>query len=336
MVASAAWAQTANTGAITGSVLDPTGAVVQNAQIEIVSEATGATRKVTTDVDGVYRVPLLAPGPYHIEASASGFKIAARSGVPVRVTETTGLDVRLEVGSPTETINVEATPELTQTGSNALGRVTDERSVTNLPLVSRNFTQIIGLSPGVSVGLTDASQLGLGNGGMANFTNEDLSVNGARSYDNNFQMDGVNANDLASIEGGVSGGIAIPNPDSIAEFKVLTGQYDASYGRNAGANVNVVTKSGSNQFHGNLFEFFRNDALNGNNFFFNAAGVPRGILRQNQFGATIGGPIKKDKLFFFGSYQGTRQLNGIAPGASSTFVGPALTNDRTATALGAM
>ena len=182
-------------------------------------------------------------------------------------------------------------------------RVTDQRSVEGLPLASRNFTQIIGLSPGVNVGLTDATQLGTGVGGMSNYTNEDLSVNGARNYDNNFQMDGAPANDLVG-RWTQSGGIAIPNPDSIAEFKVLTGQYDASYGRNAGANVDVVTKSGSNQFHGSLFEFFRNEDLNANQFFFNELGVPRGVLRQNQYGGTIGGPVIKDKLLFFGLIPG--------------------------------
>jgi hypothetical protein len=333
---SASRAQTANTGAVVGTVTDSSGAVVENVQVEISSEATGAKRRTATGADGVYRVPLLPPGSYHMEASISGFKLAVRSGVPVAVTETTRLDIQLEVGSNIEVVTVDTTPSLMQTESSALGRVTDERSVQNLPLVTRNFTQIIGLSPGVSVGLTDATQLGVGNGGMTNWSNEDLSANGARSYDNNFQMDGVTANDQASIVASLSGGVAIPNPDSIAEFKVMTGQFDASYGHSAGANVNVVTKSGSNEFHGNLFEFFRNEALNANTFFFNADGVPRGILRQNQFGGTFGGPIKKDKLLFFASYQGTRQLNGIASGCSATFVGAPLTDDRSAAALGAL
>jgi hypothetical protein len=338
--ASAVWAQSGNTGALTGSVTDATGAVVANVEVVVVSETTRETRNVITGSDGVYRVALLPPGTYRVQASRNGFKVAVRSDVPVAVTETTTMDLRLEVGSNVEVVTVASTPQLVQTESSALGRVTDEKSVENLPLVSRNFTQIIGLSPGVSVGLTDASQLGLGNGGMSNFANEDLSVNGARSYDNNFQMDGVTANEQMGILGPWSGGAAIPNPDSIAEFKVVTGQYDASYGRNAGANVDVVTKSGSNHFHGSLFEFFRNEALNANSFFFNKDGVSRGVLRQNQFGGSIGGPIKKDKLVFFASYQGTRQLNGVSSGfgsgCSSSFVGAPLTNDRSAVALGTL
>jgi hypothetical protein len=329
------WAQTSNTGALTGTVTDRSGAVVQNAAVAIVSEATGAKRTATTGPDGVYRVPLLPPGLYRIEASTRGFKLAVQSGVPVRVTETTGLDIELEVGSERDSITVEAVPQLVQTDSNTLGRVVDERSVRNLPLVTRNFTQIIGLSPGVSVGLTDATQLGNGNGGTNNYSNDDFSANGGRAYDNNTQMDGVPANDPGGI-GYSSGGLAIPSPDSIAEFKVQTGQYDASYGRNAGAAVDLVTKTGSNEFHGGLYEFFRNEALNANSYFFKAAGIPRGILRQNQFGGLIGGPIKKDKLLFFGSYQGTRQLNGVASGCSLTFVGAPLTNDRSAAALGGM
>jgi Carboxypeptidase regulatory-like domain/TonB-dependent Receptor Plug Domain len=328
-------AQTANTGAVTGTVTDPSGAVVPSAHVEVISEATGATRKANLATDGAYRVSLLPPGFYRIQASATGFKLAVRSGVPIQVTEVTSLNIELEIGSTAETVLVNADPQMTQTESGSLGRVTDQKTVENLPLVTRNFTQIIGLSPGVNVGLTDATQLGSGTGGMTNYSNEDVSVNGARGFDNNFQMDGVNVNEL-DARGTQSGGVAIPNPDSITEFKVQTGQYDASYGRNAGASVNVVTRSGSNQLHGNLFEFFRNEDLNANSFFFNRLGVPRGILRQNQFGGTVGGPIKKDKLLYFGSYQGTRQSNGVGSGCSSTFVGAPFTNDRSPAALGAI
>lgn len=328
-------AQTASTGAIIGAVTDQTGAVLQDAEIDITSEATGAGRTVKTEAGGVYRVPLLPPGRYRLKAMKDGFKLAIRSDVPVVVTETTTLDIALLVGSNSETVEVDSNPQMLQTDSSALGHVTDERSVTGLPLASRNFTQIIGLSPGASVGLTDATQLGTGNGGQAAWSNEGLSVNGARNYDNDFQIDGVTANDQFS-KGFQSGGIAIPNPDAITEFKVQTGQYDASYGRNAGANVDVVTKSGTNEFHGNLFEFFRNEDLNANEYFFNADGLPRGLLRQNQFGGTIGGPVLKDKLLFFGSYQGTRQTNGVTSGCSATFTGPPLTDDRSAPALGAI
>lgn len=328
-------AQTANTGAITGTIADPSGAVVPNVDIVVTNESNASARNVTTGADGIYRVSLLPPGSYRIEAKKSGFNSAVRSDVSILVTEITTLNLQLTIGSNAETVTVSAQPEMIQIDSNALGRVADEKTVENLPLAARNFTQIIGLSPGVSVGLTDATQLGTGTGGMINLTNDDLSVNGARGTDNNYQIDGAPANEDIG-RGGQSGGIAIPNPDSIAEFKVVTGQYDASYGRNAGASVNVITKSGTNQLHGNVFEFFRNEVLNANDYFFNKLGVPRGVLRQNQFGGTVGGPILKDKLLYFGSYQGNRQLNGVTAGCSSSFVGAPLTNDRSAAALGAI
>jgi hypothetical protein len=328
-------AQTASTGAITGAVVDISGAVISGAAVRVVSESNASVRTVETASDGVYRVSLLPPDTYRVEAAKDGFNTTTHTGVPVQVTEITTLNVQLALGGGTETITVSADPEMVQTDSNALGRVVDEKTVKSLPLAARNFTQIIGLSPGVSVGLTDATQLGTGNGGMTNLSNDDLSVNGARGSDNNFQMDGAPTNDIIGRIS-QSGGIAIPNPDSIAEFKVVTGQYDASYGHNAGANVDVVTKSGTNEFHGNLFEFFRNEVLNANTYFFNRLGVPRGALRQNQYGGTIGGPILKKKLLFFGSYQGTRQLNGVTSGCSSTFFGAPLTNDRSAAALGAI
>ncbi len=148
-------------------------------------------------------------------------------------------------------------------------------------------------------------------------------------------MDGVDINDIEA-SGHFSGGIPIPNPDTLQEFKVQTGQYDASAGRSAGADVDVITKSGTNQFHGDVWEYFRNEKLNANDFFLNRVGAPTPLLRQNQFGGTFGGPIMKDKLFFFGSYQGTRQLNGVDANCSVSFSEPPLTNDRSAAALGAL
>ena len=171
-------------------------------------------------------------------------------------------------------------------------------------------------------------------------SNDGIFVHGARSYDNNFQLDGISVSDVQGSAAG-SGGIPIPNPDSIEEFKVQTGLYDAAYGRYGGANVSLITKTGSNAFHGTIFEFLRNEVLNANDFFLNQAGQPRPVLKQNQFGFALGGPIKKDKLLFFGSYQGTRQVNGIAAGQSRTactasLSEPPLTNDRTPAELGKM
>ena len=180
--------------------------------------------------------------------------------------------------------------------------------------------------------VTNAGALGRGPGGT---TDAGMAVNGNTAADNNYQMNGVRINDLQS-SGGMSGGVAIPNPDTIVEFKVQTGQYDASYGRNAGASVDVVTKGGSNALHGSLWEFFRNDVLNANTYFRNLAGQSKPVLKQNQFGFVLGGPIKKDKLFFFGSYQGTRQRNGLDSSCLSQVTSAPLTNDRSQAALGAL
>jgi hypothetical protein len=327
-------AQTASTGALTGAITDPNGAVVPNVKVTITNEITGATLTVTSQSDGVYRAPLLLPGKYRVEAAGGGFKTATVSGVTIVVTETATLNIRLEVGGATESVTIESSQQLAQTENVTLGRVTTEREVKELPLVTRNYTQILGLSPGVIANVNNANELGRGSSGLSGAAG-DVHAHGARAADNNFQMNGVQVNDLAG-QGNTSGGVAIPNPDTIQEFKVQTALYDAAFGRGGGANVNVVTKSGSNQFHGNLLHFFRNRALNANDFFFNLAGQERPILNQNQFGGTLGGPIKKDRLLFFTSYQGTRQRNGASAGCSSSALLPPLTNDRSAAAIGAL
>jgi len=320
-------AQTADTGALTGTITDPSGGAVPNAAIKVVNEATGDTHELASQSNGIYLAPLLLPGSYRMEVSKTGFKTAVLNGIAVSVTETGTTNVRLQVGEMAQSVTVNAQPDILQTNSPALGHVTDERTVENLPLVTRNYTQILGLSPGVSSDVNNAAQLG---SGTALF-----SSHGEVQTDNNFQMNGLGANDLFS--GALQ--VPIPNPDTIQEFKVQTGQYDAAFGRNAGANVNVVTKGGGNQFHGTAFEFFRNEDLNANDYFLNQAGLPRGVLKQNQFGGTIGGPVVKDKLFFFGSYQGTRQRNGLDMTCLGSFFTPTeITSSgtsRTAMALGA-
>jgi hypothetical protein len=325
-------AQTAGTGAISGTVTDPSGAVVTAAKVSVTNEATGATVSVLSTNTGRYLVPLLSPGSYRIEVTKESFKVSTYPKIVVAVTETRTLNLALQVGAVSESVQVDSSTEQLQTESSALGHVTNEEMVENLPLVTRNYTQIIGLSPGVASDVTNAASLGRGGG---NSTDEPFVANGGTGSDNNFQMNGMEINDLQG-SGFFSGGVAVPNPDTIQEFKVQTGQYDAAFGRNAGANVDVVTKGGTNQFHGTIFEFFRNEKLNANEYFRKLNSQPRQVLRQNQFGFTFGGPIRKDKLFFFTSYQGTRQLNGIDVNCSSTVSTPPLTNDRSAAALGAL
>jgi Carboxypeptidase regulatory-like domain len=325
-------AQNASTGAIAGTVSDTSGAVLPDAQITVINTASSEKRTVITRARGDYAVAFLPPGTYTVVVSKENFKEAVYRNVVVNVTETEPINVQLPVGARTEMITVQASAEELQTQSSALGRTTNGEMIQNLPLAVRNFTQIVALNPNVATEVTRADSLGRGNGGFSNA----FVSGGTRGSDNNFQMDGVDANDRQS-SGNFSGGASIPNPDSIQEFKVQTSQYDATYGRSAGANVNVITKGGSNEFHGNVWEYFRNTVLNANDWFLNAAGKPRAVLNQNTFGFVLGGPIKRNKLLFFTSYQGIRQRNGLAPQCKGTIQGlTGLTNNnRTGAGLGA-
>lgn len=325
-VAAVSLAQTSGTGAIAGRVTDPAGAVVVGATISAIDRTTGEVRTAVSSGTGTYLVPLLHPANYRLEVTETGFKVAVKEDIPVHITETVTVNVEMALGTTRETVEVRASAELLQTEQSTLGHVIDQREVVDLPLVTRNYTQILGLSPGISAETFNAGELGRGG-------EDDVVSSGGSGYqDTNFQMNGVEINDLAG-SGHFSGGTAVPNPDSVQEFKVQTSQYDATYGRNAGANVDVVTKAGTNQLHGSLWEFLRNEALNANDYFRNETGQPRAELRQNQFGFTVGGPIKKDKLLFFTSYQGTRQRNGIDSSCSSSAYLPVLTSDRSAAGL---
>ena len=326
-------AQSAGTAGLTGTVTDPSGAVVPAVTVTLTNTDTNQSRTTTTNEGGVYNFTLIPPGSYKVRFMASGFKPSEVPSVTLNVTETPVLDGKLEVGTASEQVVVEATAETLQTSSSTLGTTVSSATVTALPLANRNYTQILGLTAGASVGANNATAFGK--------ATQDISTNGGDPGQNNFQMDGVAINNIAnagsSNDGGIYAGIGIPNPDSIQEFKIQTSTYDASYGRNPGANVNVITKSGSNAFHGSAFEFFRNSDLNANDFFYNrdvcpryTGSCPKQVLNQNQFGGTIGGPIKKDKLFFFGSYQGTRQKNGVAAqGLTSGATLPPIPADRT-------
>ncbi len=325
-------AQAPGTGGVSGQVFDSSRAVVANAKVSVVGEETNLSRTVRTTSEGLFRVMLLSPGNYSVAVEVPGFKRKTLHSVQVVVSETALVDVELEVGAATTQVQVEGLPELAQTAGSALGHVTDEKTIVALPLATRNFSQILALSPGVLAPVPPAGNLGR--------VTQDVVANGAKGTGNNFQFNGVDANNMS--QNSLSGfdpevGIAIPAPDTIAEFKVQTGMYDASYGRSNGANVDFISKSGTNHFHGRLWEFFRNDDLNANDFFLNQNGQPRPVLKQNQFGGTFGGPIVKDKTFVFGSYQATIQRNGETPGISlaSAFL-PQLTNDRSRAALGSL
>jgi len=330
-------AQTAGTGALTGTVTDPTGAVVPNVTVTVTNADTGQARTATTDAAGTYKLGLLPPGGYRVKFEATGFKTIEVPSITINVTETNVLDRRVEVGSQAQEVTVQGGEvENVQTSNAAVGTVMTARTVTDLPLTTRNYTNLLGLSAGANVGVYDAAALGRGT--------QDIAVNGATTFQNNFQMDGVSITSASgsgtSADQGGNAGIGVVNPDAIQEFKIQTGQYDAGYGRKPGANVNVVTKSGTNQFHGTAFEFFRNAELNANDFFRKISpplnGIPnngRQVLNQNQFGGVFGGPVRKDKLFFFASFQDTWQKNGVSSaGYSAPTLVPIPTGDRSNTA----
>ena len=311
-----AFGQSPTTGRIVGTVKDERGAVIVGAEITVTSVATAEDRNVTTDTEGNYVVPFLSAGEYHVRFKAREFASRVLLAQVV-ITETTRVDAELAVaGVDTVTVNIHS---LLQTDGPQMGRVIDSRAVSELPLATRNFMQILALSPGTSVALPDNTALGR--------NSQNVSVNGARITQNNFELNGVDAN---KIDTNSAASLAVPAPETIQEFKVQTSLYDATFGRGAGGSVQAVTKSGGNNFHGAAYEYFRNGALNANNPFLKAAGVKRPTLQRNVFGGLLGGPIKTNRMFFFGSYQGTRERNGASRNSltSSVFVAQGLTDDR--------
>ncbi len=321
-----AGAQTATTGQITGAVKDPSGAVIAGAKVTLTSPA-GAEREATTDEEGHYRFAMLAPGTYKLTVEAPGFKAFVLESVVVKITETTEADASLTLAAARESVTVTAEPPLVQSSSPTTGRVIGETQVRQLPLPTRNFQQLLTLSPGTVAGLANNTELGRGD--------VNIFVNGQRATSNNVIVNGVEVNSPGTNS---TPNISVPAPDAIQEFIVQTSMYDASQGRNSGGNVAAVTKSGSNEFHGNIYEFLRNDALNANDFFLNAVRRPRPVLKRNQFGGTFGGPIIKDKTLFFVSYQGTRERNGASLTNSLTTpnIPNGLTDDRSDAALDAL
>lgn len=321
----AAFAQT--TGVISGVVSDKGGALIPNVKVEARNTATGETRTATTNAAGEYSFPSLKPADYQITFSAAGFNNAVEAAT-LNVTEHIGVDARLSVAGATTTVEVTSQEPLLQTESVTQGRVIDSETVQELPLASNNFTQLLALAPGVTGELNDATSLGRGT--------SNINSNGARTNSNAIYIDGIDAVNVHVNSAGnnafASNGTIIPPPAAIQEFKVQTALFEAGTGRSGGSNIFLVTKSGGNDIHGQVFEFFRNTKMNANKWFFNETGQARPKLNQNQFGGAIGGHLIKDKLFGFFSYQGTRQVNGYA--GTTTITIPNLPTDRSQTSLG--
>jgi carboxypeptidase family protein len=304
--AALAWA--AITGSIAGVVTDPNGGVIVGAKVAAIETQTGVRTEITTDSKGFYNFPALSVGKYDIEVRASGFKVYRQTGLVVDVNSAMTVDVKLQVGEVSEKVTVMSDAVHVETESTQNGEVISGTQITTVPLNGRAFTDLLSLQPGVVPssfakpvqkqfgGLTDRNVSGDLNPG-------NQSINGQRQAANGFMVNGSNVE-----EGKNNGAGIIPNLDSIAEFRIITNNFDAEYGNYSGGQVNVVTKSGTNAIHGTAFEFLRNTALDARNFFAPPNEVDN--FKQNQFGGAVGGPIKKDKIFFFADYQGTRTIRG--------------------------
>jgi hypothetical protein len=279
-----------STGTIIGTVTDSSGGVIPQAHVTVRSQATNAIRAVETNGEGDYSVPLLPPGLYRVSAERQGFRRSVYRDVTLDVDQTARVDFTLSIGAAVEDVTVTATPPLVQTDTSTLGQVIGRRQVRDLPLNERNFLSFALLVPG---GQAPAE------GSMNSTQGGAISVNGAREQSNNFLLDGVDNNDAY-----INQYVVLPSIDAIQEFKVQSGNYSAEFGRGGGAQVNVVLRSGANQLHGSLFEYFRNRRLDAKNAFDLPGDIPR--FDRNQFGGSLGGPIRRDKTFFFGSYEGLR------------------------------
>lgn len=286
-----------DTGSIQGVVRDASGAVVPNVKVTVTNENTGLVLSKTTAGGGEYVFSPVKIGTYSVTAEMKGFQRVDHSQVSVDVQQHVVVDFNLTPGRMTETVSVNSEPPALQTQDASVGQVIGQQAVNDLPLNGRNFTFLAQLSVGVTQDQADTR--GLGASGS-------FAANGERPAQNNYLLDGIDNNsNLVDFLNGTAYAVK-PPIDAIAEFKIQTSDYSAEFGRSAGAILNATVKSGSNEFHGDLWEFLRNDKLDAANFFENSGGIPKGEYRQNQFGFTLGGPVKKNKTFFFVDYEGTR------------------------------
>jgi len=300
LLAPSAFAQV-DEGSVTGLVQDATGAVVPNAKVTLLNTDQGLSVVTNSDGAGVYTFSPVRIGNYSVSATAPGFSVTTQQNVNVAVSQNVRVNIELKTGAATETVQVTSAPPQLQTEDASVGQVINERSVNDLPLNGRNFTFLAQLAAGVNTPQADT---------RGNAANGAFSANGLRPSQNNYLLDGIdnNSDNVDFLNG--TNFVVLPPPDAIAEFKVQTSDFSAELGRAAGAVLNATVKSGTNEIHGAAWEFFRNDVLDAADWFENNAGIKKGELRWNQFGASIGGPVIKNKVFYFGDYQGFRHVQG--------------------------
>src|SRR5215469_1683291 len=308
------------TGSISGVVTDTSGALVAGATVVATNVQTGIKTTSTTDGKGFYSFASLPVGTYDLEVTQVGFRTSQKTGLVIDANSALRADVTLQVGSINEKIEVHTDTVHVETESTQMGEVITGKTMTAVPLNGRAYTDLLALQPGVSP-YTSSANGGTGMTGVndrpvdGGLNSGSQSVNGQRESANGFMVNGSNVG-----EGKTNGTAIIPNLDSISEFRIITNNFDAEYGNYSGGQINVVTKSGGNSFHGSAFEFLRNTALDAKNYFASSTD-PTPVFRQNQFGGTFGGPIRKDKTFFFVDYQGTRQTQ--APTVNTQMPSPA-------------
>jgi outer membrane receptor protein involved in Fe transport len=308
------------TGRVVGIVYDPSGAVVAGVRIVVTNAATQISRETVTDSNGYYQVLALPVGDYTVSADLQGFTAIKTKPNHLEINESLKIDLRLEVGKATETVVVESSAHAIETVNSTLSSTVSDRVVQDMPLNGRNTLNLVLLQPGVMPGDNPGNASGGGATDSHGLT-MGFSIGGGRTDSNTFILDGGLNNNLLN-----NAVVYNPNPDTVQEFKVLTSNFGAEYGRSAGGIVTVVTKSGTNEFHGTAFEFNRNTDYNANDFFSNMNGQPRDNLKRNQYGGTLGGPIKKNKLFFFVSYEGQKQTELQPSGSVPVFTTAELTN----------
>jgi hypothetical protein len=305
-----AWAQSATTGGLSGTVTDAAGKGIPGAVVTLVHISTNQQLTAAAGDSGAYTFSMLAPGAYSARFAAKGFRTAQWPAIVITVSEAPTLDASLDAGEAAEPAPCRCVTSVT---TSSTGTAVDSKAITAAPLTTRNITQVLSMTSGSAADVNNAGTLGRGN--------RNINVNGNTSA-GAYSLDGAYAPS------------AVPNPDAISELKIQTSQYDAVFGAQTPTTA-LMTKSGENDLHGDFWEFVRNDIFNANSFFRNSTGQNKPHLKQNQFGVTLGGPVRRNKLFFFGSYQGTRQVNGLDTTSTGNVILPPLTEDRSAAALAA-